>query len=72
MEATTATKKLVEYRVKNGVAWLELTNPPMNSYTFEMMHDLDEAMRHIEAHTVGSFGLKRVKAKPRWWLGERS
>jgi enoyl-CoA hydratase/carnithine racemase len=44
MEATTATKKLVDYRVKNGVAWLELTNPPMNSYTFEMMHDLDEAI----------------------------
>ena len=27
-----ATKtKLVEYRVKNGVAWLELTDPPANT-----------------------------------------
>jgi uncharacterized protein (TIGR00730 family) len=33
--------------------------------------DLDEAMLHIEAHTVGSFGLRRVKTRPKWWLGER-
>jgi uncharacterized protein (TIGR00730 family) len=33
--------------------------------------DLDEAMQHIETHTVGSFGLRRVKQRPRWWLGER-
>ena len=32
--------------------------------------DLDEALAHIEAHTVGSFGLRRVKDAPRWWLGE--
>jgi enoyl-CoA hydratase len=43
MEATT-TKKLVDYRVKNGVAWLELTDPPANTYTYEMMRDLDEAI----------------------------
>src|SRR5262249_18805079 len=30
MEATKT--KLVEYRVKNGVAWLELTDPPANTY----------------------------------------
>lgn len=44
MEASTATKKLVDYSVKNGVAWIELTNAPMNCYTFEMMHELDEAI----------------------------
>jgi uncharacterized protein (TIGR00730 family) len=33
--------------------------------------DLDEAIRHIEAHTIGSFGLRRVKQHARWWLGER-
>ena len=34
--------------------------------------DLDEAISHIEAHTVGgSFGLRRVKQKPKWWLLER-
>ena len=32
--------------------------------------DLDEAMAHLEAHTVESFGLRRVR-KPAWWLGER-
>jgi hypothetical protein len=30
--------------------------------------DLDEAMRHIETHTVGSFGLSR--RQPSRWLGE--
>ena len=43
MEASTKTK-LVDYRVKNGVAWLELTDPPANTYTYEMMQDLDTAI----------------------------
>jgi enoyl-CoA hydratase/carnithine racemase len=42
MEATKA--KLVDYRVKNGVAWIELTDPPANTYTYEMMRDLDDAI----------------------------
>jgi enoyl-CoA hydratase len=42
MEATKT--KLVEYSVKNGVAWLELTDPPANTYTYEMMRDLDDAI----------------------------
>jgi enoyl-CoA hydratase/carnithine racemase len=42
MEATTKTK-LVDYRVKNAVAWIELTDPPANTYTYEMMRDLDAA-----------------------------
>lgn len=36
--------------------------------------DLDEAMRHLETHAVGAFGLKRVKRtepRPKWWLFER-
>lgn len=33
--------------------------------------DLDEAILHIEQHTVVPFGLKRVR-KAAWWLGERS
>ncbi len=34
--------------------------------------DLDEAMRHLEAHAVRAFGLRRVKwQRPAWWLGER-
>jgi len=31
--------------------------------------DIDEAMRHLETHAVGGFGLQRVRR--RWWLGER-
>jgi uncharacterized protein (TIGR00730 family) len=33
--------------------------------------DLDEAMRHIEHHTIGSFGLRFVK-RPSWWLREKN
>lgn len=32
--------------------------------------DLDEAIRHIELHTIGSFGLHRIK-RAQWWLGEK-
>src|SRR5881296_1070641 len=42
MEATKT--KLVDYSVKNGVAWLELNDPPANTYTYEMMRDLDDAI----------------------------
>ena len=42
MEATKT--KLVNYTVKNGVAWIELTDPPANTYTYEMMRDLDDAI----------------------------
>ncbi len=42
---TTMTRnKLVEYRVSNGVATFELTFPPANCYTHEMMRDLDDAI----------------------------
>jgi enoyl-CoA hydratase len=42
MEATKT--KLVDIRVTNGVATLELTDPPANTYTYEMMRDLDDAI----------------------------
>ena len=42
MEATKTT--LVNYAVKNGVAYLELADPPANTYTHEMMRDLDDAI----------------------------
>lgn len=35
---------LVEYRVEEGIAILELNNPPANAYTYEMLRDLDEAI----------------------------
>ena len=44
MEAQTETKKLVRYEAKNGVAVLTLDDPPANTYTHEMMRDLDDAI----------------------------
>jgi enoyl-CoA hydratase len=38
------TRKLVEYRAQNGVAIFELNDPPANTYTHEMMRDLDECI----------------------------
>src|SRR6266513_3210709 len=37
-------KKLVHYVVEGGVAIIELDDPPANTYTYEMMHQLDEAI----------------------------
>ncbi len=37
-------RTLVEYRVDNGLAILELNDPPANTYTYEMMRQLDEAI----------------------------
>ncbi len=35
---------LVEYSVRDGVAYLTLTDPPANTYTHEMMRQLDEGI----------------------------
>lgn len=40
----TATSKLVQYQASNGVAVITLDDPPANTYTHEMMRDLDEAI----------------------------
>jgi len=37
-------KQLVHYRVEEGVATLEMNDPPANTYTYEMMRQLDEAI----------------------------
>ncbi|MFN2442276.1 MAG: enoyl-CoA hydratase/isomerase family protein, partial [Thermoanaerobaculia bacterium] len=36
--------KLVQYRVEKGVAILELSDPPANTYTYEMNKELDSAI----------------------------
>ena len=38
------TNGLVEYRTEGGVAVIELNDPPANTYTHEMMRDIDEAI----------------------------
>ena len=35
---------LCSYKVENGIAILELNDPPANTYTYEMMRDIDEAI----------------------------
>src|SRR5262245_66499867 len=35
---------LVDYRVEKGLAILELNDPPANTYTYEMMRQLDAAI----------------------------
>ncbi len=42
--AKTAEKTLVEYRTEDRLAILELNDPPANTYTHEMMRQLDEAI----------------------------
>jgi uncharacterized protein (TIGR00730 family) len=43
---------------------------PRDLDLLKVTDDLDEAMQHVEAHTIARFGLKRVTG-PAWWLGER-
>ena len=44
MSTTATTTKLVEYRKEGGIAVLTLNDPPANTYTHEMMRDLDECI----------------------------
>jgi enoyl-CoA hydratase/carnithine racemase len=37
-------KKLIDYRVENGIAIIELNDPPANTYSYEMMRQLDDAI----------------------------
>ena len=39
-----ADGKMIEYRVDNGVAVLEINRPPVNSYTTELLKELDAAI----------------------------
>jgi len=40
----TMTNGLVDYRFDGGVAVIELNDPPANTYTHEMMRDIDDAI----------------------------
>ncbi len=42
---TTATERtLVRYTATDGIAVIELTNPPANTYSYDMMRQLDDAI----------------------------
>jgi enoyl-CoA hydratase len=54
--AAPTDKKLVEYRVEDGLAIMELNDPPANTYTYQMMRQLDvailEARMDDRAHVI--------------------
>ena len=35
---------LINYRAENGIGWIEMNDPPANTYTYEMMQQLDSAI----------------------------
>ncbi len=41
---TASDTKLVHYRPEKGIAVIEMDDPPANTYTYEMMRQLDEAI----------------------------
>jgi len=43
-DTTQSSKTLVEYHVEGGLAVIELNDPPANTYTYEMMLQLDAAI----------------------------
>src|ERR1700757_1930742 len=43
-QPTTETRQLVNYRTDTGIAVLEMNDPPANTYTYEMMRQLDDAI----------------------------
>jgi enoyl-CoA hydratase/carnithine racemase len=44
IEKTKSTGELVQYRARDGIAFLTLSDPPANTYTHEMMLELDSAI----------------------------
>ena len=54
-------KSLVQYETKDGIAYLTLDDPPANTYTHEMMRDLDEAILQArfdgDVHVIVLVGL---------------
>jgi enoyl-CoA hydratase/carnithine racemase len=43
-QVSDPNRRLVDYHVENGLAIIELNDPPANTYTYEMMRQLDEAI----------------------------
>ncbi|MEE8278051.1 MAG: enoyl-CoA hydratase-related protein, partial [Thermoanaerobaculia bacterium] len=43
-ERSSEQRTLLDYQVKDGVAYLTLADPPANTYTHEMMRQLDDSI----------------------------
>lgn len=44
VETTASERILIGYKVESGVAWIELNDPPANTYSYEMNRQLDDAI----------------------------
>src|SRR2546422_1176958 len=44
IEQTEVASTLVEYQVDAGIAFLTMNDPPANTYTYEMMRQMDDAI----------------------------
>ena len=42
--AVPTTGTLINYTAEGGIAWIEMNDPPANTYTYEMMQQLDDAI----------------------------
>ncbi len=40
----TENKTLINYQAEGGLAWIEMNDPPANTYTYEMMRQFDDAI----------------------------
>ena len=53
MTATASTTgTLINYRLEGGIGWIEMNDPPANTYTYEMMQQLDSTI--LQARMDGS------------------
>jgi enoyl-CoA hydratase/carnithine racemase len=50
--AAPTSQALINYRTENGIGWIEMNDPPANTYTYEMMQQLDAAI--LSARMDGS------------------
>ena len=55
-EPSADVRTLIHYEVKEGVAYLTLDDPPANTYTHEMMRQLDEAVLKAASASSNSPG----------------
>jgi len=40
----STTRALINYQAEGGIAWIEMNDPPANTYTYEMMQQIDDAI----------------------------
>ncbi len=48
----SGTATLINYQAEGGIAWIEMNDPPANTYTYEMVRQLDDAI--LQARMDGS------------------